>query len=418
MTAAQKAAAYLEDAHRYGMRLGLSRMRALLQKLGQPQEGLRFVHVAGSNGKGSTCAMIESILRAAGYKTGLFTSPAVFDIREQIRVCGACIEEGAFGALTEKVRAAAETMDDPPTHYELLTALAMLYFAQQRCEIVVLEVALGGADDCTNVIDAPLAGVITSICLEHTRYLGNTLREIAAVKAGIIKRGSSVVCCENDAAVKEVIAQRCREQDVPLRIASRADLKALGGDLSAQRFSYRGETYALALLGEHQLSNAAAALGVIDVLREQGFDIPQDATARGFASVKWGARFEILRREPLFILDGGHNPQCADALAGALSTYFPHQKFTFLMGVLGDKALDEMIASVLPHAESFLCVTPPNPRALDACVLADAIRAHGARATAFESIDCAVAAAQKERSVVAFGSLYIMDAVKRAFLHV
>ncbi len=416
MMDARQAAAYIESANGGGMRLGLSRVRELLRRLGDVQKRLRFIHVAGSNGKGSTCAMIESVLRAAGYRTGLFTSPAVFDFREQIRVCGEWIGEEALCALTEQVRAAAEGMGDKPTPYELLTALAMLHFARERCEVVVLETALGGRDDCTNVIDAPLAAVITSISLEHTRLLGATVGEIAAVKAGIIKRGCSVVCCENDSAVMEAVSKRCAEQNAPLRTVSASALTALGGDLAAQRFAYRGREYTLGLLGAHQLANAAAVLGVIDVLREQGFTISEEALVHGLASVEWGARFQILRREPLFILDGGHNPQCAAALADALAAYFPEQKFTFIMGVLADKELAAMIEQILPHAERFFCVTPKSPRALDAQALADALCARGARAEVFASVRHAVdAALAAGEDTAAFGSLYMMGEVKRSF---
>ena len=416
MMNAQQAIAYIENANGGKMRLGTARVRELLRRLGDVQKKLRFVHVAGSNGKGSTCAMVESILRAAGYRTGLFTSPAVFDFREQIRVCGEWIGEEALCRLAEQVRAAAEEMDDRPTHYELLTALAMLHFARERCEVVVLEAALGGRDDCTNVIDAPLAAVITAISLEHTKILGATLGEIAQVKAGIIKRRCGVVCCENDRAVMEAVEGRCAQVGASIRIASSAKLAALGHDLSAQRFSYRGKAYTLGLLGTYQLANAAAALETVEILRERGLIITDDAIAQGLASVRWGARFEILRREPPFILDGGHNPQCAAALADTLAAYFPGRKFTFIMGVLADKAVDAMVECILPHAERFFCITPKSPRALDAMALADVLRAHGARAEALDTVPRAVAAAtQAGEAVCAFGSLYMMGEVKESF---
>ena len=412
----QQAITYIKSANGGKMRLGLSRVRELLRRLGDVQETLRFVHVAGSNGKGSTCAMIESILRTAGYKTGLFTSPAVFDFREHIRVRGEWIGEEALCTLTEQVRAAAAEMDDQPTQYELLTALAILHFAREGCEVVVLEAALGGRDDCTNVIGAPLAAVITSVCLEHTKILGATLGEIAAVKADIIKHGCSAICCENDGAVMEAVARRCAQVDAPLRIASCNALTPLGGDLTAQRFSYRGKVYTLPLLGAHQLANAAAALAAVGVLRERGLIITDDAISQGLASVKWGARFEILRREPLFILDGGHNPQCAAALASTLSAYFPCRKFTFIMGVLADKSLEAMVQSVLPHAERFFCVTPDNPRALDAQALADVVRAGGGQAEVFGTVcQAAVTALRAGTPACAFGSLYMMGEVKRCF---
>ncbi|MBQ3497118.1 MAG: hypothetical protein IJA73_03225 [Oscillospiraceae bacterium] len=281
MMNAQQAIAYIENANGGKMRLGTARVRELLRRLGDVQKKLRFVHVAGSNGKGSTCAMVESILRAAGYRTGLFTSPAVFDFREQIRVCGEWIGEEALCRLAEQVRAAAEEMDDRPTHYELLTALAMLHFACEGCEVVVLEAALGGRDDCTNVIDAPLAAVITAISLEHTKILGTTLGEIAQVKAGIIKRRCGVVCCENDRAVMEAVEGRCAQVGASIRMASSAELTALGHDLSAQRFSYRGKAYTLGLLGTHQLVNAAAALETVEVLRERGSSSRMTPSRRG-----------------------------------------------------------------------------------------------------------------------------------------
>ena len=436
----EEAVAYIE-AHTWSRwKLGLSRTVELLSRLGDPQKRLKFVHVGGSNGKGSTCAMIERILRAAGYKTGFYPSPYIEDFRERIQVCGQYIPEKALCALTARVRDAADAMEDHPSQFELITAIGMLYFAESSCDIVVLEVGLGGEFDATNVIDAPEVAVLTNIGLEHTEYLGNTLAKIAKTKAGIIKSGADVVLYENVSEVTDVVASVCEETGCPLHVARFSRVKPVSADLDGQTFLWNrlpadpgpaaDEPEAalpdhmeltLALPGTYQLSNVAVALTVTEVLRARGHAIDEAAVREGLANVHWPARFEVLSHDPIFVLDGGHNPQCAEALAESVDQYLckpSGKKAVFLLGILSDKNYRQVINTIAPYAAEFLCVTPDSERALDAAELAEILRERGFSATPCESVRAGVEQAlaiADGRPVVAFGSLYMAGQVRKAF---
>lgn len=412
----QEAISYIEDQGWSDTRLGLERTQALLDALGNPQKRLKFVHVAGSNGKGSTCAMLDSILRAAGYRTGLYTSPYIEEFCERMRVNGENIPGEVLAEITEQVKAIADAMDDHPSQFELVTAIAMLWFLREQCDIVVLEVGMGGALDSTNVIDAPEVAVLTNIGLEHTEYLGDTIEKIAHTKAGIIKPGCACVCYDGEPEAVQVVQNVCREHNVPLHIAEISKLEPLEHSLNGQTFRWRGQVYELSLLGKHQLYNAAVALDTVLALVRRGWTISSNAVQEGLRNVKWPARFEVLGCDPLFILDGGHNPQCAQALADILRDYLPGEEFTFLMGVLADKDCSAMLDAVGPFAERFVCVTPDSPRALTGTELAERIAAKGGAAVACESVEEGIRAALESGGpVVAFGSLYMAGAVRTAF---
>ena len=546
-------------------RLGLERIRELLDRLGRPQDRLKFVHVAGTNGKGSTCAFTASILAEAGFKTGLFTSPYVETFHERIRVNGRNISDEDLTAATLRVRECAEAMEaeggEHPTEFELMTAVALVHFAHVGCDIVVLEVGLGGRLDSTNVIAAPEVAAIVSIALDHTNLLGNTLAKIAHEKAGIVKKGSAVVSWPQEPSTMEVVedaarragdklvvpdfsllsvgkvvgmtcgtaleheghapcsdsprfaaelrvehaphaqelqagaeggstcetasargqhtpcsdsprcaaelraehavpAQRLQasssidagfgghmsravphEPNVPsgtfvraqdclsMAYAHRTPMSQVEGTLPMRQFSYRGREYATRLLGSYQPSNAAMAIEIAGALRERGWEIPDEAIARGIAETRWPARFEVLDQPagmPTVVIDGGHNPQGAGVLADSLRDVFPDKRPVFLVGILADKDYRSMLRAVAPLASAFVCVTPPNPRALDAADLAEAIRETcgelGARATieVAGDFDDAASAARKiagsEGLICAFGSLYSIADVKAAFL--
>ena len=415
----QEAIQYIEHYGWSTTRLGLGRTRELLRKLGDPQRRLRFVHVAGSNGKGSTCAMLDAILRAAGYRTGLYTSPYIQEFNERIRVDGENISGEALAAVTERVREVAETMDDHPSQFELVTAAAMLHYVEQACDIVVLEVGMGGALDSTNVIDCPEAAVLTNIGLEHTEYLGDTLEKIAATKAGIIKTGCRAVCYDGAPEVTATIRADCKQKGVPLRVASYDKVKPLTETLDGQAFAWGGKPYRLALLGRYQLHNAATVLETVETLREAGWRIPEEAVERGLAEVRWPARMEVMGRAPLFLIDGGHNPQCAEALADSLRRLLPDKKVVFLLGVLRDKDYPQMLGTLLPFAQSFICLTPLSDRALSAAELAAYLTERGAKAVAFTEVSDGLRAALDEAgtdgAVVAFGSLYLVGAIRGAY---
>ncbi|HIV17165.1 MAG TPA: bifunctional folylpolyglutamate synthase/dihydrofolate synthase [Candidatus Alectryocaccobium stercorigallinarum] len=412
----EEALAYINNFTWSESKLGLGRTRQLLNELGDPQKKLKFVHVAGSNGKGSTCAMIEAVLRAAGYNTGLYPSPYIEDFRESFQSSGRLISDEELCELTAVVKDKADKMTDHPTQFEIKTAIAMLFFLKKHCDIVVLETGLGGELDSTNVIDAPEAAVITNIGYEHTEYLGNTLREIASAKAGIIKSGSAVVSYDNRPEVMEVLEKTSKEKECVLYKTSEKDIIPLGHDLSGQSFKWNGIEIKMPLLGRHQLKNAVVALKTLEVLNKKGYAVSKENILKGFAGVKWPARFEVLRDEPLFILDGGHNEQCACALADILADYVPDKKFVFLFGVLSDKDYSSMIDTVAPYAESFVCVTPDSPRALDGKKLAGVIKEKGYDAVFRSDISEAVReCAGSEKAVLAFGSLYMAGEVRSTF---
>ena len=474
-------------------RLGLERIRELLDRLGRPQDRLKFVHVAGTNGKGSTCAFTASILAEAGFKTGLFTSPYVETFHERIRVNGRNVSDEDLTAATLRVRECAEAMEaeggEHPTEFELMTAVALVHFAHVGCDIVVLEVGLGGRLDSTNVIAAPEVAAIVSIALDHTNLLGNTLAEIAHEKAGIVKKGSTVVSWPQEPSAMEVVEDAARragdklvvpdfsqlsvgkvtrgaalltcgtaleheghapcsdsprcaaelraEHAVPaqkLQVSSSIDshrtlMSQVESAVPIRQFSYRGCEYTTRLLGSYQPSNAAMAIEIAGALCERGWEIPYEAIARGIAETRWPARFEVLDQPagmPTVVIDGGHNPQGAGVLADSLWDVFPDKRPVFLVGILADKDYRSMLRAVAPLASAFVCVTPPNPRALDAADLAEAIRETcgelGARATieVAGDFDDAASAARKiagsEGLICAFGSLYSIADVKAAFL--
>ena len=294
---------------------GLSRSYELLGLLGNPQEKLKFVHIAGTNGKGSTAAMLASVLQSAGYRTGLYTSPHLLRFHERMRVCGREIDDASLIALTNTVRAAAEGMSEMPTGFEIMTAIAFLYFVQEQCDIVALEVGLGGRMDSTNVIPAPEVCVVTNIGLEHTAILGDTLEKIATEKCGIIKHGSHAVLFGQTEGVENVAREKCAREDVPLTITAQSELTRISSSLDGQVFRYRGHgPFHLRLLGEYQLLNALTVVDVSFALRARGWDKLTDAAIdQGLSTAQWPGRLELLRRSPDFIVDGAHNPQCADA---------------------------------------------------------------------------------------------------------
>lgn len=419
MMTAEEAIDYIEEYAWSTTRLGLDRTRELLRKLGDPQKKLKFIHVAGSNGKGSTCAMLDVILRAAGYRTGLYTSPYIQNFCERMQVDGENIPGNTLAKITERVRTIADGMEDHPSQFELVTAIAMEYFLEAQCDIVVLEVGMGGELDSTNAIDAPEAAVITNIGLEHTEYLGDTLEKIAAAKAGIIKPGCHAVCYDGAPEVTAIVRSVCAERNVPLRCVNFGRMQPLNETLDGQDFLWDCAPLHLALIGPHQLHNTCTVLETVEALRERGWKIPDAAVSEGLRTVKWPARLEILGRSPLFLLDGGHNPQCAEALAGSLRKLLPGKKVVFLLGVLADKDYAQIMDIVMPYAEKFICLTPFSDRALEAKALAEYLRGKSAEAEACTDLETGIRMAEeqagKDGVVVSFGSLYLAGHVRTAY---
>ena len=393
---------------------GLDRSVELLSRLGDPQKKLRFIHVGGTNGKGSTCAMLAAIFMEAGYRVGMYPSPYLEEFRERIQINGVYIPQSDLERIAGLVAEAADAMDDHPTQFELITAIGMVYFAEQRCDLVVLEVGMGGELDSTNVIDPPEAAVLTHIGLDHTDYLGTTIPEITRTKCGIIKEGSCLVSYANDPEAMAVIEETCSKKQVPLYYASGCDLQPLDISLDGQRFIWHGRVIRGSLLGAHQLENTRTAITTVEALIGRGWKVTEDQIASGLQKVVWPGRFEVLRRKPAFILDAGHNPQCAEAVAAGIRDYLPGRKVTILIGILKDKDVPAVLAALYPYAEKFVCVTPDSPRALEAADLAALIRKDGRQAMAEASIESAVRLCLDDSSdVVAFGSFYMAGEVRR-----
>lgn len=416
----QEAVAYIDTFQWQAHAPGLERIRTLLHALGDPQKELKFVHVAGTNGKGSVCAYLASVLRCAGYRVGLCTSPFLEDFRERIQVDGKLIPPEVLGELTELARPAAEAMEDHPTEFELITAVAMLYFRRCRCDIVVLEVGLGGALDASNVIDVPEAAVITAMGMDHAAILGPTLGDIAAAKAGIIKPGGAVVsfggCPEADAVIRE----RCREQGAQLTEVDFSRLRVVGTGLDGTdlEFAPYGALH-VPLVGLYQAKNAAVAITTVEVLEKRGWEISRRALEQGLASVCWPGRLEVVRRAgPVILRDGAHNAHGMAATVESLRALFPGKKLTILMGVMADKDVEDMLKLLAPIAGQVFTVRPESPRAMPAEELAALVNRYGVPAVPCAGVaaglQAAAEAAGADGAVCALGSLYLVGEVRRA----
>ena len=414
----------LDEALRYihevcwkGTIPGLERIQALLDAMGNPERKCKFVHVTGTNGKGSTCAMVASILRKAGYKTGLYTSPYLIRFNERIQINGEQISDADICELTEYVKPFAESIFERPTEFEMVTAIGFEYFARHKCDIVVCEVGMGGEFDATNVIPAPEAAVICNIGLDHTEVLGNTLEKIAGAKAGIIKPGCDAVLYRERPSVEAVFEERCKALNAPLHKADFGSLHLLSHSLEGQFFDWeRFHALRLPLLGEHQLHNAAVALTTARVLQKRGWKITDAQIREGIESVRWPGRFELMRKDPMFIIDGGHNPQCIQALVKNIQDYLAGRPLTILTGVLADKDYNCMYRNVEPYAKEFITVTPGNPRALNAHDLAQYLSQFGKPVTACDAVAdgvrLAVEHAGKDGVVLCYGSLYMIGEIE------
>ncbi len=412
----KEALAYLDGSQWFGAEPSLRRIRSLLELLGDPQKELKFIHIAGTNGKGSCAAMLASVLRAAGYRTGLYTSPYLYRFSERMQINGGQIPDEALARCVEQVRDKAEKMDEHPTEFELITAVALLWFLRERCEIVVLEAGLGGRFDATNVIDAPECSVIMNIGLDHTKILGGTPELIAAEKAGIIKRGVPCVVYSQGESVLDVFRSRCAELSSPLTVPDFSGIVSEFDSLEGQVFSYKGRQYALGLLGAHQRRNAAVVIETAERLRESGWKIEQDALEHGLYAASWPGRFELCADEPYFIVDGGHNPQCAETVYESLLHYFPRTRRVLLLGVLRDKDAAAIAGILAPAADEFVCTAPDSPRALAAEELAEILRKYEKKVTVCESVSDAVCAAREHAGtdgmVCATGSIYLAGSVR------
>ncbi len=419
----RKALEYIHSTDWRGSRPGLSRITELCGKLGDPQDHLKFIHVAGTNGKGSVSAMTAAILRAAGYRVGLFTSPYVERFNERIMLNGRPISNDDLAKYTEIVSKAASGMEDGPTEFELITAIGLLYYRDAGADYVVLECGLGGRLDSTNVIKTPAVSVITGIDLDHTELLGDTTGKIAAEKAGIMKPGVPVVYGEVDTDAERVILSEAEKHGCAVSHPDYRDIKVLGYNGGYTVFLYKGTQYAVAFPAVYQTRNAACVIEVIGQLKKIGVSIPDSAVQKGLRSAKWKARFEILSKDPLVIYDGSHNPQgmkaCVESIRSVLLPRTKDGKINILMGVMADKDYPDMIELVAPYVHAAYAVCPGTPRSLDESRLAEALGKKIRKIQAYGSPEAGVAEAVEEsfceeRPLVCLGTLYMYREVKYA----
>lgn len=430
---------------------GLDRIKKLLDKLGRPDRALKYVHVAGTNGKGSVCAMLASVFIEAGLNTGLFTSPHLMKYNERMKVNGTDITDRELAKCITKVAKAADEMKaeaasineeyESPSEFEILTAAGLLWFKEKKCDIVVLEVGLGGEFDSTNVIENKELAIITPLGYEHTAILGNTIEEIATAKAGIISEGSHVVLAarkmkdngKDAVKIEKTVAKICKEKNAVLHIPDIKDIRKIKEDLSGQEFisAYYKAPMKLSLLGEYQLRNVLTVLEAVKVLNENHKIktrkklILASHVKKGLLKVCWPARFEVLNREPVFILDGAHNPHGIEAAVTSLKSLFGKKKIIYIVGMLGDKNVDLMLEYLYSNAKSFITLTPESDRALESDKLAEKIRRDGFDAASYTDVRAAVKYAfelcDKEKNtdtppvICSLGSLYLAGEVRSCF---
>ena len=405
---------YLESYAWLGSKLGLDRITQLLERMENPQDDLKFIHLAGTNGKGSTAAFLAAIFRAAGYKTGLYTSPYIHSFHERMQVNGIAISDAQLDSIVTDMRLHADVMDDHPTTFELDTAVALQFFKEQNCDIVILETGMGGGLDATNVIKTPELCVITPIDMDHMEYLGDTIHKIAKAKAGILKKNCPVISAKQRPEALAVLQETANSLNAPFSQMDVSSIVPLEYSLYGQDFAFgEFEKLRISLLGNYQIENAALAVKAVQLINAQGnFQIPHTSIKQGLKHARWPGRFELCAEHPPIIVDGGHNAQGAMALAASIKRYFPNQKACFVVGVMADKDVKAILSPILPLAECFYTITPDNPRAMAAEKLAQLVIEMGGKAEPIaagmqKAFEMAKAQAKQQGGIACYyGSLY------------
>lgn len=424
----REAMAYVEELQQYGSVMGLEVMRELCTRLGNPQDQLKFVHIAGTNGKGSVLAYVSTVLQNAGYKVGRYISPTIRDYRERFQVDGKMITQVGLCKYLETVKAAAQTMVEEgfahPTPFEIETAVAFLFFLDKQCDIVVLETGLGGALDATNVVSTTMVAVFTSISMDHMGILGDSLEQIALAKAGIIKDRCYVISAKQPPEVMKVLRQAALLRKAKFFTADVTRAKNVKYGVTKQHFSYdKYKNLEITMLGQFQIENAVVALEVIMALAKSGYPVSEEKLRMGLSETKWHGRFDVIGKKPLFIADGAHNEDASLKLAQSIQFYFTNKRIIYIMGVLKDKEYDKVIRNTYELAEHIITVTPPvRERALHAYDLAQTVREYHDSVTVADSVQEAVeiayllAGQDKDTVIIAFGSLSylgeLMDVVE------
>lgn len=411
----EEAIEYIESLQSYGIVPGLDNIRRLCERLGNPQEELQFVHIAGTNAKGSVSAYLSAVLKAAGYKTGRYISPVIFEYCERIQINERNLSKKDLCGYTERLKAVCTQMTEEglahPTPFEFETAMAFLYFKEKQCDIVILETGMGGSLDATNVVKNVPVAVITPIGMDHMKFLGNTLSEIAAGKAGIIKAGCEVVAAVQRPEAMQEIEKAAARCGCPVTAAEETKAVKVKSSLKGTSFEYEAkEPFAVSMLGLYQVQNAVLAIEAVRALQRKGMQINERQLRQGLLQAKWPGRFQLIGRKPLFLADGAHNEDGAEKLIQSVRFYFTNKRIIYIMGVLKDKEYEKIIALTSPYADQIITLTPPeNPRAMNGLELAKAVQEYHPNVTAADSVEEAVELslllADKDDVIIAFGSL-------------
>ena len=411
----EQAIEYLYSRLKFGSIPGLERIEALCNLVGNPQDKLRFVHVGGTNGKGSTCSMIAGMLQNAGYKTGLFTSPYVIDFRERIQIDGEMIDPDELGSIVEELIPLVAELDKQeitPTEFEVLTVVALVYYQRPNCDFVVLEVGLGGLCDSTNIIKNPEVCVITSVSYDHTHILGETIEEIAFQKSGIIKENTSVVVYPQPfEEAQQIIIKTAKEKNCRIYAVDEDLINPVDSDMSGSVFSYKDYTVKVSLVGAHQLYNAATAFEAGIALIERGVNLTVENILFGIENAHIAARTQIVSKKPLVLIDGGHNPDGVAALCKNLVTVFSGKSVTAIVGMMADKDISESAKLLAPLCDKILTVTVDNPRSMKADGLKEIFERYNSDVTAFDNLGSAlnevIGKIGENEMLLICGSLYL-----------
>ncbi len=415
---------YINSSGRFSINLGLERVEKILFLLGDPHKKLKVIHVGGTNGKGSTCAMITSILMEQGYAVGLYTSPYLEEFEERIQINRNNIPKEDLTSLIEEVKIAADkaVMDgcEKPTQFELITCAAFLYFYKKNVDYIVLEVGLGGRLDATNVV-CPLVSVITSISYDHTNILGDTIEKIAGEKAGIIKKNVPTIIYPSSYEASKVFQEVCRKNNSRLIKVKKDSVKLISSSLEGQQLEIK--TFAnkysinLSLLGKHQMKNCLMALTTIELLRSLRIKIDEESIKKGLLNVEWKGRFELIKKEPLVIIDGAHNYDGIKSLISSIDEYTIYNRLTLIIGVLGDKYMPEVIEELAKKSFKIICVTPNSERAKDGETLMQEITKYNENVLFIrnykEAYDTALDSCNKDDLLLICGSLYMIGDMRK-----
>jgi len=416
---------FIEATERFRIKPGLDTVGNLLNRMGNPQESLKVIHVAGTNGKGSTSAFMESILRNAGHKVGLFTSPSLESFNERIRVNNEYISDEALGEIVGRIKGIIEEIEasgeESPTEFEIVTAVAFEHFKRENVDIVVLEVGMGGRLDSTNIIKKPLVSVLVPIAIDHTKYLGTTLTEVASEKAGIIKEDTFVVVHPQEPEAMSVIRRIAEEKNSALLEADFSKLKIKTSDINGSEIEFDGEQYAIGMIGEYQPRNASVALTVMKLLQEHyGMSISKEAIIEGLRTCSWQGRFEKMMDEPLVFIDGAHNMHGILGLKKTLANIKGDRKIIGVVGIFADKDVDGMLDEILPSLDAVIATEAENPRSMNSGELTAIIEGKGYAPIdgidVENSIDVALKMADEDSLVIIFGSLFMIGKVRSAIL--